>query len=173
MAEDKGSSLGGSMKIVAFSDTHGHHRSVSIPECDLVIFAGDLMTSGYKHFEVKDFGQWFSDLPAKHKILIAGNHDRLFETDKNYCLSKFSSEVTYLEDFYTVIDGLKIWGSPYTPFFYNWAFNRHRGEAIKHHWDLIPHDTDVLVTHGPPYGKGMMVKTMLLETSVNLILTNL
>lgn len=38
--------------------------------------------------------------------------------------------------------------SPITPYFFNWAFNRHRGAAIKPHWDLIPDDTDVLITHG-------------------------
>src|SRR5690606_9104680 len=44
------------------------------------------------------------------------------------------------------------WGSPITPYFHNWAFNRKRGAKIKAHWDLIPDDTDILITHGPPFG---------------------
>ncbi|WP_226987416.1 metallophosphoesterase family protein [Parachlamydia acanthamoebae] len=50
------------------------------------------------------------------------------------------------------IHGIKIWGSPITPWFENWAFNRHRGDEIKAHWDLIPSDTEILITHGPCYG---------------------
>lgn len=142
------------MKIAAFSDTHGWHKGLLVPDADLAVFAGDFMTSGYKHSEVKSFGKWFSNLPHKFKILVAGNHDRMMEFDRNYCLSKFSSEVIYLEDSYMLIDGLKIWGSPWTPWFYDWAFNARRGEQIKQHWDLIPADTDVLITHGPPYGIG-------------------
>ena len=50
------------------------------------------------------------------------------------------------------IDGIKIWGSPIQPEFFNWAFNRKRGAEIDKHWQLIPDDTDILVTHGPPFG---------------------
>jgi Icc-related predicted phosphoesterase len=140
------------MKLAAFSDTHAHHRTVKVPDADVVIFAGDFMTSGYRHSEVKDFGEWFSNLPHKYKILVAGNHDRMVESDKSYCLSKFSSDVIYLEDSEIVINGVKFWGSPYQPWFYNWAFNVHRGDPIKEHWYKIPADTDVLITHGPPWG---------------------
>jgi Icc-related predicted phosphoesterase len=140
------------MKLAAFSDTHAHHRTVKVPDADVVIFAGDFMTSGYRHSEVKDFGEWFSSLPHKHKILVVGNHDRMFESDAAYCLSKFSSDIIYLEDSEIVINGVKFWGSPYQPWFYNWAFNVHRGDPIKEHWDTISADTDVLITHGPPWG---------------------
>jgi Icc-related predicted phosphoesterase len=47
---------------------------------------------------------------------------------------------------------LKIYGSPITPFFHNWAFNKHRGEQIAKYWAAIPDDVDILVTHGPPAG---------------------
>jgi hypothetical protein len=66
--------------------------------------------------------------------------------------------IDYLEDEYMgIVDGdepeIKIWGSPWQPEFYNWAFNLPRGEALKEKWDMIPVDTDILITHGPPFGK--------------------
>lgn len=139
------------MKIAAFSDTHTHHREIHVPEADIVIFAGDLMGSGYRHSEVKDFAKWFSLLPHRHKIIVAGNHDRLFQTDLEWCLEQFDDTVTYLEDSSTVVDSFKIYGSPVQPAFNSWSFNVPRGTAIKAYWDKIPTDTDILVTHGPPY----------------------
>jgi len=139
------------MKIIALSDTHTKHRAINVPDGDVLIFAGDFMGSGYKYKEVKDFGMWFSDQPHKYKILIAGNHDRLLQSDKKYCLSKFSKDILYLEDSGCEIDGVKFWGSPYTPYFCDWAFDYQLRNGFMH-WDKIPVDTDVLITHGPPYG---------------------
>jgi Icc-related predicted phosphoesterase len=141
------------MKICAFSDTHTKHRQMKpLPEADVLVFAGDLMGSGYRHSEVKDFGAWFSEQPHKHKLLVAGNHDRLFESDKNWCIRQFAPDVVYLEDSEVVIDGWKFYGSPWTPNFFDWAFMKGRGQEIKTYWDKIPLNTDVLITHGPPYG---------------------
>ena len=50
------------------------------------------------------------------------------------------------------VAGLRVWGSPWQPWFYDWAFNLPRGPALREKWDLIPYDTDVLITHGPPFG---------------------
>lgn len=50
------------------------------------------------------------------------------------------------------LEGLKFWGSPWTPVFFNWAFNLERGDALAERWARIPEDTDVLITHGPPAG---------------------
>jgi len=63
-------------------------------------------------------------------------------------------DITYLDDEGYEYMGLKFWGSPIQPWFHDWAFNRLRGEKIKAHWDLIPLDTDILITHGPPRGLG-------------------
>jgi len=147
------------IKIVAMSDTHGHHRKVTVPEGDVLVFAGDFMTCGRRYSEVIDFGQWFSEQPHKHKILVAGNHDRLMESQLNKCLSEFHG-VTYLQDSGCEIKGWKFWGSPWQPWFYNWAFNVNRGPDIMKYWNKIPMDTDVLVTHGPPYGIGDLTAPM-------------
>src|SRR5271165_4964342 len=144
------------MKIVALSDTHTFHREVpKIMEAsgDVLIFAGDFMGSGYRHHEVKDFGEWFSSVGNfKYRVLVAGNHDRMMESNRLYCLEKFSKDVIYLENQEVTLDGIKFYGSPVQPEFYNWAFNVPRGEKIKKYWDMIPEDTNVLITHGPPYG---------------------
>jgi hypothetical protein len=50
-------------------------------------------------------------------------------------------------------DNVRIYGSPWQPEFYDWAFNLPRnGEEMKAKWDAIPDNTDILITHGPPYG---------------------
>jgi Icc-related predicted phosphoesterase len=144
------------MKIVSFTDSHNQHRVLSsfdwLPPADVLLFGGDMSMSGTRG-EVADFFDWFFRLDQyKHKIFIAGNHDFLFERHPDVIKNTvFPENVHYLEDHEVVIDGVKFWGSPITPWFHNWAFNRDRGDDIKKHWDKIPLDTNVLITHGPPY----------------------
>lgn len=140
------------MTIVAFSDTHGKHRSLTLPKGDVLIHAGDVSQSGTKE-QVVDFMEWFAGQQHQHKIFIPGNHDFFFEqTGIEEIASLIPSDIIYLNDSGTEIDGVKFWGSPITPWFNDWAFNRSRGAEIKQYWDLIPHDTEVLITHGPPFG---------------------
>lgn len=139
------------MRIVLISDTHGQHDGLILPEGDLLIHAGDFSAKGRLQ-EVKDFMHWFGRRPHPHKVLIAGNHDFMAEQDPVLFQSLIPEGVTYLNDSGTEIGGLKIWGSPIQPWFYDWAFNRQRGADIRKHWDLIPLDTDILITHGPPHG---------------------
>lgn len=144
------------MKILAFSDSHNQHEVLSkwdwMPEADVLVFGGDMSLRGTEG-EVKLFFEWFWRLEQyKHKILIAGNHDFIFEKNPELITKTvFPENVHYLYDQELIIDGVKFWGSPITPWFHNWAFNRFRGEEIKKHWDKIPLDTNVLITHGPPY----------------------
>jgi Icc-related predicted phosphoesterase len=140
-------------KIVALSDTHGSHFGIKIPAGDILVHAGDISSQG-KLPDTLDFLRWFNTHPHRHKIFIAGNHDWIFEQDPNfYRIVKMEfPNLTYLQDESCECEGLKIYGSPQSPRFFNWAFNRDRGEEIKRYWDKIPSDTDVLVTHGPPYG---------------------
>lgn len=142
------------MKIVAISDTHNRHQKLYLPDGDMLIHAGDVTSQG-KQSQVEDFLEWFSKQDFKYKIFIAGNHDFFFERmPEDYIRSLIPDEVIYLNDSGVEIEGIKIWGSPVQPWFYDWAFNRQRGAEIQKHWDLIPLSTDVLVTHGPALGFG-------------------
>ena len=126
----------------------GYEYEQKWKDLDILIFAGDCSSRGYEH-EIKSFLDWFSKQPATYKVMISGNHDFGFETIEN--IEEIIPEnVTYLNDTGIDILGLNIWGSPIQPYFGGWAFNRQRGEEIKKHWDLIPNDTDILITHGPP-----------------------
>lgn len=140
------------MKFVAISDTHGKHNLVKeLPAADCIIHAGDVSNVGKEH-EVIDFLDWYSNLDYEYKIFIAGNHDFFFErADIDRIKAVIPENIIYLNDSYTIINDIKIWGSPVSPWFYDWAFNRIRGEEIKKHWDQIPDDTDILITHGPVY----------------------
>lgn len=147
------------MKILTISDTHNKHKQIpneylenAENSIDMIIHAGDMTGRGYKN-EILPFLDWYNDLNFKHKILIAGNHDFMFETHPKEIedMLKNRPNITYLNDSGVEIDGVKIWGSPVQPWFYNWAFNR-RDADIKPHWDMIPLDTDILITHGPVKG---------------------
>lgn len=137
-------------RIVCLSDTHGRHDALVIPDGDVVVHAGD-MTMGGRTAEVEEFAAWFAGLPHAHKIVIAGNHDWLFERSPTRARNILGN-VTYLLDEAVEVAGLRIWGSPWQPWFFDWAFNLRRGVALREKWDLIPADTDVLITHGPPHG---------------------
>lgn len=141
------------MKIVAISDTHNKHDDLIIPNCDILLHSGDITFFSKKGTqEVVDFLNWFHSQPAKHKIFIAGNHDVLLEKEEAFFRKIMPPSVIYLNDEMVTIEGINIWGSPITPWFHDWAFNRKRGEDIKKHWDLIPDNVDLLLTHGPAYG---------------------
>lgn len=139
------------MKFVAISDTHCRHRNLRLPRADAIIHAGDITYRGLES-EVTDFLSWFSKLNYTYKIFIAGNHDFYFEKNPLRIPKLIPEGVIYLNDSGAEINGIKIWGSPVTPLFFNWAFNRQRGEALRKHWQLIPAGTDILITHGPPFG---------------------
>lgn len=137
------------MRIVCLSDTH--NEQFDVPEGDILIHAGDATIRGTVE-EVSAFNAWFSALPHKHKIFVAGNHDWLFETNPVMARAVLDKSVIYLLDSSVEIDGLKVYGSPWQPRFYDWAFNLNRGPEMAEKWDLIPAGTDVLITHGPPHG---------------------
>ncbi len=141
------------MTITCLSDTHSlHHRIPSIPDADILIHAGDISKYGDES-QVVDFLHWFSALPHKHKIFIAGNHDFFFENKReDYIRTVIPDNVIYLNDSGCEINGIRIWGSPISPEFMNWAFNRKRDTEIQQHWNKIPENTDILITHGPPAG---------------------
>lgn len=138
------------MKIVCLSDTHNCHEQIEVPDGDLLIHAGDATTIGNIQ-QIAAFNQWFVHLPHPVKIFVAGNHDWLFETDNSLARSVLDKSIIYLQDASVVIEGLKIYGSPWQPKFFDWAFNLNRGAELAEKWKLIPLDTDILITHGPPH----------------------
>lgn len=137
------------MRLVLISDTHGNRPN--IPDGDVLIHAGDISMMGTVG-QVKDGLVWISSLPHKVKILIAGNHDFLLRDEPQTFRDMLPRGITYLRDERSVIGELSLWGSPWTPEFFDWAFMLPRGERIKEKWDMIPGGLDVLITHGPPFG---------------------
>jgi Icc-related predicted phosphoesterase len=141
------------MKIWHISDTHTYHNLLDVPEdIDMVIHSGDATNPKNPYLsedEMQNFIYWYSLLPIKHKVFVAGNHDVCIE--KNF-IKKDDFEragIIYLENDYIEIEGIKIWGSPVTPTFGEWAFMkaRHKTHEL---WQQIPDDTDIVVVHGPP-----------------------
>ena len=138
------------LRIVCLSDTHNFNEEITVPDGDVLIHAGDATMRGTID-EIVFFNQWFKKQPHRHKIFVAGNHDWLFETNNRLARELLDDLICYLQDSHIEIEGLKIYGSPWQPRFYDWAFNLRRGEEIAEKWKMIPADTDILVTHGPPH----------------------
>jgi predicted phosphohydrolase len=140
------------MRLVLLSDTHGLHGLIpAIPDGDVLIHAGDVAGRG-SLMEVAEFFQWYAALPHAHKIVIAGNHDWGFERQPILAEELVPPGTHYLRDSGVTLDGVRLWGSPWQPWFMNFAFNLLRGPEIAAKWALIPDDTNVLITHGPPRG---------------------
>ncbi|MBZ9631046.1 metallophosphatase domain-containing protein [Salegentibacter sp. LM13S] len=139
------------MKLICISDTHNKHKQIPIPDGDVLIHAGDITEGGTKR-EVVDFLEWFSAQPHEHKIFIAGNHDFFFEKYNEEEIQKIIPEnVNYLKESGINLNGIKFWGSPVTPGDGTWAFNQKQTQEIDSHWEQIPEDTQVLISHTPPY----------------------
>ena len=137
------------MKLICISDTHGKHSDVKLSPADMIIHAGDMSEMGTKK-QIQDFIDWFSSLDYQYKILLAGNHDFFFEQATSKEIRKMIPEgVIYLCDSGVEIEGIKFWGSPVQPWYHNWAFNK-SVKTISKHWNEIPDDTDILITHVPP-----------------------
>lgn len=139
------------MRIVCISDTHNCNEQIAVPDGDLLIHSGDATVTGTTE-EIRRFNRSFAGLPHKYKIFVAGNHDWLFEREPESARLLLDPPIIYLQDSAVEIDGLKIYGSPWQPRFYDWAFNLMRGPEIAEKWKLIPNDIDILITHGPPHG---------------------
>lgn len=137
-------------RIVCLSDTHNTHDEIAVPDGDILIHGGDATNLG-RIEEIAPFFKWFKKLPHKHKIFVAGNHDWLFERSPELAKG-FVNDVIYLQDAGVEIEGLKIYGSPWQPWFFDWAFQFKYKEELAAKWALIPADVDVLITHGPPRG---------------------
>lgn len=141
------------MKFLHISDTHTMHHELELPDADCLIVSGDFLSYGDSRELIK-FNKWLGEIATKFKyrVIVAGNHDRIFERDLNYAKSLLTNATHYLQDEEATIEGIRIYGSPWQPAFCNWAFNLYTPTALKAKWDLIPSGIDILVTHCPPYG---------------------
>ena len=137
------------IRVCVVSDTHGQHQNLKISKCDIFIFAGDANIKSLQ--ELYAFNDWFGQINAKYCVIIAGNHDEyLQEIGQAWCEHLFTNAI-YLQDKEITIEGLKIYGSPWTPEFNNWSFMKPRGSyELRKIWKQLPEDLDILVTHGPP-----------------------
>jgi Icc-related predicted phosphoesterase len=149
------------MKLVVISDTHTQHPKLKLPEGDILIHCGDFTIQGTK-YETTQFVQWFGQQPHPNKILVSGNHDFFCEEEPEFIEALCAVHgINYLQNSSTRIRGIKFYGSPHTPWFYDWAWNFPRnddGTTASKCWANIPDDTDVLITHGPAHLIGDRVK---------------
>jgi Icc-related predicted phosphoesterase len=154
-------------RITFISDTHTKHDKLDgfLTGGDILIHAGDLTGRGYIT-EIENFMKWYDKINNYDtKVFIAGNHDFGFqdENEKLRGLLTGYKTIDYLQDDWLMVGEdydtmIKIWGTPWQPEFHNWAFNLPRGEKLKEKWGMIPLNTDILITHGPPFGKLDYVK---------------
>jgi len=136
------------ISVTCISDLHGYQPK--LPGGDLLIVAGD-HTARNSENEVALFDYWLNEQPYRKKIVIGGNHDNVLEDERiklQFC--------DYLLDSGTEFEGFKIWGSPWTLNFQGqneecMAFGLDTEKQLSEKWDLIPKDTDILITHSPPH----------------------
>ena len=141
------------MRIVAVADTHTFEDDLGdVPEGDVFVHAGDMLRAGTLE-ELEPVAARIRTLPHATKIIVAGNHDWCFVREPQRARALLG-DAHYLEDSGLEAGGVRFWGSPWQPAYNNWAFNLPRGEPLAAKWALIPEDTDVLITHGPPHGHG-------------------
>lgn len=141
------------MRLVCISDTHTKHRKLGdLPAGDVLIHAGDLTYDGNFH-KLRAVTDWLRSQPHRHKVVIGGNHDLTLQQRPRQARTHFY-DLAYLNEQTVEIEGLIVFGTPWSPTFLNWAFNADLGDQCRFHWEKIPLNTDILVVHGPPHGYG-------------------
>jgi Icc-related predicted phosphoesterase len=137
------------VRILALSDTHELHRTINTPlEGDLLIHAGDFSFFHHDLPMVRDFNLWLGELRFRHKIVVPGNHERIMYERPE--LRGLITNATLLVNESLAIEGVKLWGSPVTCD--DEAFGCSTADERRALYASIPEDTDIVITHGPPYG---------------------
>jgi Icc-related predicted phosphoesterase len=138
------------MKITCISDSHQHHKKIKIPSTDMIIHAGDFTYHGDMD-EVQKFLQWYGEQQAKYKLLICGNHEVWISQQGDLLKQLCQNEgIQLLHNSHTVIEGLTIFGSPYSKKFGRWAYMADETDLADIYDTILP-DTDIIVSHGPAY----------------------
>ncbi len=145
-------------KIVCISDTHLMHRLIEVPDGDIFIHSGDFLARGELH-ELSSFLDWLEQLPHKVKLMVPGNHDICIEGNKEVEkeFQKAGAHLLIDKEYTDPDSGLRFYGVPWTPDFFPdiWAFQyRDAGCTPEEIWAKVPDHTDILISHGPPYGVG-------------------
>jgi Icc-related predicted phosphoesterase len=138
-----------SLGLVILGDTHELHRETNVPHGDILIHVGDFSMFSHSLSAIEDFNAWLGELPHPFKCCIPGNHEFFLERDPSR--RSLLSNATVLINEGIEIEGLQIWGSPVTPLA-NAAFGISSAEDRRRLYTQIPENTDLLITHGPPYG---------------------
>jgi Icc-related predicted phosphoesterase len=137
------------LRLVLLSDTHELHREVEVPDGDILIHVGDFTMFSQSMSAITDFNTWLGEVPHRYKFIVPGNHEYFLEADPSK-RSMLTNAVVLINEA-AEIEGLRIWGSPVTTLF-SGAFGLSSPEDRKRLYTQIPADTDILITHGPPYG---------------------
>lgn len=143
------------MRIFHISDTHGFHKQLNMPkeEIDVMVFTGDESNHRSPHLNEKEFYNfinWYAEIPISTKIFIAGNHSSyVFHNEKQVRKECKDRGISYLNKDEITIGGVTFYGDPIVPRFGDWLFMTGR-DKINKHWELIPDDVNVLLTHTPP-----------------------
>jgi len=148
-AQDPQSNPAQYLTIVLISDTHELHRGLDVPFGDLLIHAGDFTMLSKRAAAILDFSQWLGELPHRFKLVVPGNHEFFLASD--LARRSLISNATLLINEHIEIMGLKIWGSP-TTLAVGGAFSIGSEKDRRALYSQIPSDTNVVITHGPPYG---------------------
>lgn len=169
------------LKIVTISDTHGQKFSHLIPECDVLIHAGDVCPNTDHSYWYQN--QWLTGsfleelkkVNAKHIIFIMGNHDYAGDEyrkshKEDWFRKQLPSNVHYLRDSGVTIDGISFWGTPWVVNLPRWAFSKQspnddainfpkyksygkdQSDELREIYSSIPENLDFLISHGPAYG---------------------
>ena len=139
------------IKILHITDTHNYYDTMGYnSNVDVVVHTGDAQC--HTSIEFYKFIEWYKNYPVENKIYVAGNHDTFIEKNESLCKEIFKdSGIIYLNKNSIIINGLKFYGEPLSPRFGTWSFMADRSKMNKH-WEYIPKDVDVLLTHTPPKG---------------------
>jgi Icc-related predicted phosphoesterase len=138
------------VKIVCISDTHSQNLLTkwNIPECDILIHAGDLTSKGGRS-SIENAARKMHELPARYVVFVPGNHDRLFYEDPKEALKLLPGVIVLLDETVELL-GLRIYGTSWLKFKHGkFPFEI---ETLKEMFEKIPTNTDILVTHSPPWG---------------------